>query len=112
MQGISDILKRFDTVLPKAAVPRKPKSKPDDVAQRDYYAEPLAEELQDQKSLGCFRLIAQKVPQSVIFEILAAVKDAGQEGRIRKSRGALFVDLVKSYCEKHQIDLGFQYAGS
>ena len=112
LEGIRAILRRFDTINPKATIPRKQKAKPDDVAQRDYYAQHLAEELQDQKSLGCFRVIAQHVPQPVIFEALAAVKDAWKAGKIRKSRGALFVDLIKVYCQKHRIDLGFQYTGS
>ena len=112
LEGIRAILRRFDTINPKATKRAKQKAKPDESAKRDYYAQHLAEELQDQKSLGCFRVIAQHVPQPVIFEALAAVKDAWKAGKIRKSRGALFVDLIKAYCHKHRIDLGFQYAGS
>ncbi len=35
------------------------------------------------------------VPKDIIFEALSLVKRAVQEGKIRKSRGALFVAIVK-----------------
>src|SRR5207302_11410535 len=85
---------KIDDFKTTAAPPKKQWTKPDAVTQRDFYAQYIAEEQQDQESLGCFHVIAQKVPQPVFFEALAAVKDVWKVGKIRKSRGALFVDLI------------------
>jgi DNA-binding MarR family transcriptional regulator len=113
MQGLSDIMKRFDPVkkhpYPKPKIPKKAAARltPDEKAKRDYFANEIATELNDEKSLGCYRTIADKVPQQVIFEILSSVKETWKEGKIKKSRGALFVDLIKNYCDKKHINLQF-----
>ena len=78
------------------------------VTQRDYVAQEIAKKLGDSKSLGCYRKIAEKIPQNVIFEILASVKDVALSGKIRQSRGALFVEIIKKYAHVRGIDLGFK----
>jgi hypothetical protein len=117
MQGLSDIMQRFDIVptppvknlkLPKnRTTKQKNKINPDEKIKRDYFAKEIATELNDEKSLGCYRVIADKVPQHIIFETLSSVKETWKEGKIQKSRGALFVDAIKNYCEKKHIDLEF-----
>src|SRR5258708_14839765 len=113
MQGMKDIMKRFDTVkLPPTQEKQIPKispakQKPEEKIKRDYFAEQIATELQDAKSLGCYRVIAEKVPQPIIFATLGSVKELWREGKIKKSRGALFVDIIKQYCDKKHIDLQF-----
>lgn len=119
---INDIIKRFDIVKSlqsqnnanngnSRSLQQKPTkgrhSKPEEKVKRDYFATQIAIELQDQKSLGCYRVIAEKVPQHIIFETIASVKETWNEGEITKSRGALFVDLIKNYCDKKHIDLQF-----
>jgi hypothetical protein len=78
------------------------------VIQRDYVAQEIAEKLNDIKSLGCYRKISDKVPQDVIFEVLATVKDVAHSGKIRQSRGALFVKIIKQYANDKNINLGFK----
>lgn len=117
IEGISDIMKRFDTVKPvsieknnvpkKSVKKQKTNQKPEEKIKRDYFATQIATELQDEKSLGCYRTIAEKVPEPIIFETMASVKETWREGKIQKSRGALFVDLIKKYCERKHIDLQF-----
>src|SRR5437588_11253988 len=111
MQGMKDIMKRFDTVQPppEKNIPKTSpaKEKTEEKMKRDYFAEQIATELQDERSLGCYRVIAEKVPQPVIFATLGSVKELWREGKIKKSRGALFVDLIKTYCDKKHIDLHF-----
>jgi len=86
--------------------------KPDSVVKRDYLAQEIAEKLHDQKSLGCFRTIAEKIPQGVIFEVLGSVRETAEEGKIRESRGALFVEIIKKYAQGKGIELGFKDAES
>lgn len=85
--------------------------KPDSLVKRDYLAEEIAEKLNDRKSLGCFRVIADKIPQSVIFEVLASVKETANAGKIRESKGALFVMIIGKYAESRGVDLGFKRTG-
>ena len=101
---IGEILKSYHLPVPTQ---RKTKVKPDEIVKRDYLAETLANELHDRKSLGCYRVIADKVPHDVIFQVLGSVKETASAGRIRQSRGALFVSIVSRYAKKNGIDLSF-----
>lgn len=101
VDALSDILMQYKLKRPQKM------EKPDEISKRDYTAEKIADELNDQKSLGCFRVIAEKVPQNVIFEVLASVKETYRAGKIKQSRGALFVEIIKKYAITHNIKLGF-----
>jgi hypothetical protein len=117
MQGVGDILKRFDPVnkhsAQKPKIQKKPliKLSPNEKAKRDYLAQEMADSLGDQKSLGAFRVIAQAVPEIIIRDYLASVKETWKEGKIKQSRGALFISMIRQYSEKKQIDLGFKIKG-
>lgn len=71
-------------------------------------AQDIADKLDDHKSLRCYRKIAKKIPQDVIYDILSNVKDVALSGKIRKSRGALFVEIIKQYANDRGIELGFK----
>lgn len=101
--SIGEILKTYHMIQPK-----KQTKKPEKYAKRDYVAEQIAERLNDQKSLGCYRVIAEKIPDSVIFQTLASVEETNRAGKIRQSAGALFVEIMKKYGDNHSIDLGFK----
>jgi hypothetical protein len=45
---------------------------------------------------------------NLVATLIAVVQEAWKEGKIKKSRGALFVDIIKTYCSKHGIELPFQ----
>jgi DNA-binding MarR family transcriptional regulator len=64
-------------------------------ARREYLAQQMLEVLGDRHSLGCYRRIAERCPPHLIYETLGLVKEMAQEGRVRRSRGALFVEVVK-----------------
>lgn len=64
-------------------------------AKREYLANEMLTVLQDEKSLGYYRRIAETVEQHRIFEALSVVKQMSREGKIRKTRGALFVSFVR-----------------
>jgi hypothetical protein len=60
------------------------------------------------------RSLLVTVPKEIIFEALSPVKRAVHEGKIRKSRGALFVAIVKRACSDRGIPMGVSqplYAG-
>lgn len=79
----------------------------EEILRRDYVATELARELNDQNGLGCFRTIAEKIPQQIVFEKLALVKELDAEGKIRSNPAALFVYYIKQYAKDKQIDLNF-----
>lgn len=110
MMSLQGIMKQYDIdkhTLPKTKV-KSLQSVPKNRDKRDYYAQEIADTLGDQKSLGCYRVIAEKVPEPVIFEVLSSIKEAAREGKIKVSRGALFVDIIKTYCNTHGITLNFK----
>ena len=111
MQGIGSLLKQLDTEKRKISKPLPTREKPEERLQRDYLAEEMATALGDQKSLGAFRTIAERVPEPIIHEFLARIKETWQAGKVKKSRGALFISLVQQYAGAHAIDLGFQPSG-
>lgn len=101
-ESLGAILKR----LPKPKAVNKGRSL--DLAKKGYLAQKMAKELDDVESLGCYRVIAEQCPPELIFEVLSIVKDTANRGKVRQSRAALFVDLVKRLCQKRGIDLGFR----
>ena len=112
LMQLSDITTRYD--IDTYRYPKRPNKKqaPDELAKRDYYAQTIAQELNDTKSLGAFRVIAEEVPESVIFQALASVKETARDGKIKQSRGALFITIIQQWCTAHGKDLGFQSATS
>jgi DNA-binding MarR family transcriptional regulator len=83
-----------------------------DRAKREYLAGEMIKVLGDEESLGCYRKIAQSCPEHLIFQALSLVKDTARAGKIRVSKGALFVDLVKRLSRGKGIELGLTFTGS
>ena len=71
-------------------------------------AEEIAEELDDDHSLGAFHAAVDKIPEQKIRIFLSIIKDTYLTGRIKKSRGAMFISLAKAYAGKNGIDLNFR----
>jgi DNA-binding MarR family transcriptional regulator len=63
-----------------------------------YLVDEMLSVLGDRDSEGYYQRLAATVPKDIIFEALSLVKRAAHEGRIRKTRGALFVAIVKRAC--------------
>ncbi len=61
----------------------------------EYVAGELARQLGDEKNIGYYRSIVSRFPESVLFEKASVVKDVYRQGKVKKSRGALFADLIK-----------------
>lgn len=68
---------------------------PDAKAKREYVAQEIMSVVHDEKSLGFYRSIAERLEPHHIFEALSEVRLAAREGRIKTSRGAYFTSLVK-----------------
>ena len=78
-ESVKDILTQYGLKKPEKLDELKT------VIQRDYVAQEIADKLDDSKSLACYRKIADKIPQVVIFDILSSVKDVALSGKIRQS---------------------------
>ena len=77
----------------------KPTMDADARARRDWLAQEMLKVLHDEHSLGFYRKVAQTVPEQRVFEALSEVRLADREGRVRTSKGALFVALIRKYVE-------------
>ena len=78
-------------------VPRKYRSR-----EKELLAREIAEELNDNHSLGAFRAIVDKIPEQQIRIFLSIIKDTYLTGRIKRSRGAMFISLARAYVYKKQ----------
>jgi len=76
--------------------------------EKELLAREIAEELNDNHGLGAFRVIADKIPEQQIRIFLSTIKDTYLTGKIKKSRGAMFISLAKAYTAKNNINLNFR----
>ncbi len=76
--------------------------------EKEELAKEIAEELNDNHSLGAFRTIVDKISEQRIRIFLSIIKDTHLTGKIKKSRGAMFISLAKAYAGKNNINLNFK----
>ena len=65
----------------------------------------LVESLRDPKSRNFYRLVAQRMPEGLVFMTLSETKDAQRTGQIRKNAGAYFTHAIKVAAERLGVDL-------
>lgn len=73
---------------------RKPVENSDKLKEKELLGEILLT-CRDLDSLPYYKQVVQTVPRETIFSALSQVKEAKALGRIRKSPGAMFVDLLR-----------------
>jgi len=76
--------------------------------EKELLAKEIAEELEDNHSLGAFRAVVDKISEQQIRIFLSIIKDTHLTGKIKKSRGAMFISLAKAYAIKNNINLNFR----
>ncbi|MQY75048.1 MAG: hypothetical protein GH148_05930 [Clostridia bacterium] len=76
--------------------------------EKELLAKEIAEELEDNHSLGAFRTIVDRISEQQIRIFLSIIKDTHLTGKIKKSRGAMFISLAKVYAVKNNINLNFR----
>jgi len=79
--------------------------------EKEYLAEEMAKQLNDDHSLGFYRKIADIIPENLIFQALSEVKDAFLTGRVKKSKAALFTTVIQSKAQEHNINLDIKKTG-
>ena len=73
--------------------------------EKELLAKEIAEELNDNHSLGAFRAIVDKISEQEVRIFLSIIKDTYLTGKIKKSRGAMFISLAKAHAGKNNINL-------
>lgn len=91
----------------KNAVSKKKKRTPE----KESFASYMAEQLNDDHSLGFFRKIVDFMPENLIFQVLSEVKDTHLTGNIKKSKAALFTTVIKTKAREHNINLDIKKKG-
>jgi hypothetical protein len=92
-----------NTKIEECPAPRKYRSR-----EKEQLAIEITEELNNNHSLGAFRIIVDKISEQKIRIFLSIVKDAHLAGKIKKSRGAMFISLARAYAGKNNINLNFR----
>jgi len=69
--------------------------------EKELLAKEIADEINDDHSLGAFRVIVDKISEQRIRIFLSIIKDTYLTGRIEKNRGAMFISLAKDYTPKN-----------
>jgi len=86
-----------------------PKSNRYRLRENESFVQEIAEVLDDNHSLGAFKVIVDKIPKHQIRIFLSIIKDTFLTGRIKKSRGAMFISLAKDYARENNINLNFKW---
>jgi len=94
---------KYNNVKSNAIFNKKKKEKRS--PEKEYLAQEMADQLEDDHSLGFFRKISDLVPENLIYQALSEVKDAFLTGRVKKSKAALFTTVIKSKALEHNINL-------
>ena len=76
--------------------------------EKELLAKEIAEELEDNHSLGAFRAVVDKISEQQIRIFLSIIKDTHLTGKIKKNMGAMFISLAKAYAGKNSINLNFR----
>ena len=76
--------------------------------EKEQLAKEIAEELEDDHSLGAFRTVVDKISEQRIRIFLSIIKDAHLTWKIKKNKGAMFTSLAKTYAGKNNINLNFR----
>jgi hypothetical protein len=92
----------------KSVVNKYPDSKRYKFRENEQLVKEIAEFLEDNHSLGAFRVIVEKISEQKIRIFLSIIKDTYLTGRIKKSKGAMFITLAKDYARKNNINLNFK----
>lgn len=64
--------------------------------------------LGDEQSKSFYTKIARLAPSTVIYRCLSEVKDEWRREMVRTTKGAVFTDKVKRYCQQRGIELGIK----
>ena len=102
------IFKRSGT-LPKTFTPKTKTGeffgKSNDHSGIDFLVEDILAVCEDKKSIEFYKKVARTIPESSIYRALSEVKETRDLGEIKKSKGALFTNLIKKYAQEQGIDI-------
>ena len=98
-----EVMKNFKGEIKKYPVSKRYRSR-----EKEQLAKEIAEELNDDHSLGAFRTIVDKISEQRIRIFLSVIKDTYLTGKIKKNRGAMFISLARAYAVKNGINLNFR----
>ena len=77
----------------------------DEMARRESLVQIMLEQLGDEKSENFYRKVAQRMPEEMIYRCLSLTREVGETSGIKKSRGAVFTDILKREGKKIGVTL-------
>jgi hypothetical protein len=76
----------------------------EDIAIRESLVSKMLEELGDVHSKGFYYKVAQGIPEELIYKSLSLTRETLETKGIRKSKGAVFTDILKRECQRRGIN--------
>ena len=101
--GSKEVVENSESEMKEYPGPKRYRSR-----KKDQLAKEIAEELEDDYSMGAFRIIVNKISEQQIRIFLSIIKDTYLTGKIKKNRGVMFISLAKDYAGKNDINLNFR----
>jgi hypothetical protein len=96
----------------KGEIPKLPDFKQNEINKNkkeqfeiDVLVEDILEVCQDNSSLNFYKKVARLVSKTTIYRALAEVREVRDLGEIKKSKGALFTNLIKKYGQEEGAGL-------
>jgi hypothetical protein len=89
-------IKKKKIILPKSA---------EELAVEKGLVMDMLEVLGDVKSERFYFKVARLVPKEVIYKCLSLVREVTETNQVKKSKGAVFVDILKRECQQKGIKL-------
>lgn len=68
----------------------------------------ILEALGDEGSRAFYEKVAKLCPADLIYRCLSEVKEEWRRKQIRTTKGAVFTDKIKRYCQEYGIELGLK----
>ena len=108
LDNVNKAGREVDVENSKSKIKECPESNRYRSRKKELLAKEIAEELEDDHSLGAFRTIVDKISEQQVRIFLSIIRDTYLTGKIKKSRGAMFISLARTYAGKNNINLNFR----
>jgi len=76
---------------------------PEKIAVQKSLVMEMLQALGDVKSERFYSKVARLVPEDIIYKCLSLVREVTETGQVKKSKGAVFVDILKRECQQRGI---------
>lgn len=74
-------------------------------ARQESLVSEILEKLGDKRSENWYRKVVKKCPDDLVYKCLSLTRETVETGGVKKTKGAIFTDILKRECVKFGIDI-------